>query len=57
MTDWTPFSELSKREDFIRTSVAVHMANSPHMDARTAPYLARQNWESVRRAVDEEKRR
>jgi len=57
MTDWTPFAELGKREDFIRTSVAVYMANSPHIDARTALYLAQQNWNCIHRLKHEDEKK
>jgi len=60
MTDWTPFAELGKREDFIRTSMAVHMASSrPIKDPRMALQAAELDWQAIERAMreDEEKRR
>lgn len=58
MTDWTPFSELGKREDFIRTSTAVYIAMT-YKDPRMALQAAESDWQVIERAMreDEEKRR
>ena len=58
MTDWTPFAELGKREDFIRTSVAVYMAMT-YKDPRMALVRALDDWQAIELAMreDEEKRR
>lgn len=59
MIDWTPFSELGKREDFLRTSVAVYMALICPECPRMALMRALADWQAIERAMreDEEKRR